>query len=427
MRRIIASALAIATGCGIAFADVHVNFYNKVYSDEPIVRHHPRLPKVEDPNAKRKAFSEDTYYPDEKFRTDIYFPGIKEEMYADISTDKVDAGVKGIMTLGQSIDSNHFRFEGVIDDWWVEFRPINMLTLGLHDSIYADGSYLPIWDDNVTGGNVGSDGFTAVVTPIKGLRFAGTVPSGMDKGDGYNWINGTKKSEARYEEHCNFHFGLGAIFDYEDVFQVGASFQGIPCNYDRQFGVYVNMPGFFGLVKELSIGAGYTHAWTKFHTHNGNRDSHYGEQTENVMEELISWAGLTYEDLLNLYVSYDAGKFGVTAELAFNFSDDKNLARKYEYDDDRYRYSYGRNDIYDLYSALSVSFGLAKNLTATATGKMLLDFADDNDIDPGFGAALGVDYELDKRNMLGAKVEVNVVDEYWDVAVPVYWKYTLEY
>ena len=29
-----------------------------------------------------------------EYDTDVYFPGIKERMYADISTDKVDAGVK---------------------------------------------------------------------------------------------------------------------------------------------------------------------------------------------------------------------------------------------------------------------------------------------------------------------------------------------
>ena len=36
-----------------------------------------------------------------------------------------------------------------INDWWVEFRPIDKLTLGLHDTIWADGAYLPIWDDHV--------------------------------------------------------------------------------------------------------------------------------------------------------------------------------------------------------------------------------------------------------------------------------------
>ena len=34
-----------------------------------------------------------------EYDTDVYFPGIKERMYADISTDKVDAGVKETLSF----------------------------------------------------------------------------------------------------------------------------------------------------------------------------------------------------------------------------------------------------------------------------------------------------------------------------------------
>lgn len=34
-----------------------------------------------------------------EYDTDVYFPGIKERMYADITTDKVDAGVKGTLSF----------------------------------------------------------------------------------------------------------------------------------------------------------------------------------------------------------------------------------------------------------------------------------------------------------------------------------------
>lgn len=78
MKEILVGAVAAAVTCGIAFADTTVNFYNKVYSEDPIVVHHF-----------------DKWDGDEaKYDTDVYFPGIKERMYADISTDKVDAGVK---------------------------------------------------------------------------------------------------------------------------------------------------------------------------------------------------------------------------------------------------------------------------------------------------------------------------------------------
>ena len=374
MKKILAGAFAVVAVCGIAFADVRVNFYNKLYSEDPIVRHH----------------DDDG---DGDYKTDGYFPGIKERMYADISTDKVDAGVKGTISFkhnryySDDSDSKDFYFKGSIDDWWVEFRPFSKATLGLHDSIWADGSYLPIWDDNVTAGNIGSDGFTFIFKPIERLRLAATIPSGMD----YDTVNSLT------DDYDDFHFGFGAIFD-ADVFQIGANVQGIPCSGDRQFGTFINMPEFFGIVKKLSIGAGFTHAWG-------------GEWGMNYMDGLISWAGLGYENLLNTYVTYDADEFDLTAELAWSF----------EFDD---------VPGYDFYTAVAVSFDLMDKLTATATGKLLYDFdGSKNGFGFGTGASFAIDYEVNKRNMIGAKAEINLLDgaDYWDFAVPVYWKYTLEY
>ena len=367
MKRLFASAFAVVAVCGIAFADVHVNFYNKLYSEDPIVRHHD-----DDKNSK--------------YETDVYFPGVKERMYADIKTDKVDAGVKGTMYFKQKKGPNDFYFDGSIDDWWVEFRPIDMLTLGLHDSIWADGSYLPIWDDNVSAGNIGSDGFTAVFRLLPGLRLAATIPSGIGResnSPGYNWLSG---------DSDDFHFGTGAIFD-AGVFQVSANLQDIPCSGHRQFGTYINMPGLFGMVKELTIGGGFAHAW--------------GEGFLSELISQVSWARLWYENLMSVYATYDAGTFGLSAEIAFNF----------EFDD-----IFG----YDFYTAVAVSFGLMDKLTATVTGKLLHDFAD-NGLDNGYGASFAVDYEVNKQNMIGAKAEVNLIDDYWDFAVPVYWKYTFAY
>ena len=384
MKKILAGAFAVVAVCGIAFADVRVNFYNKLYSEDPIVRHH----------------DDDG---DGDYKTDGYFPGIKERMYADISTDKVDAGVKGTISFkhnryySDDSDSKDFYFEGSIDDWWVEFRPFSKATLGLHDSIWADGSYLPIWDDNVTAGNIGSDGFTFIFKPIEQLRLAATIPSGMDwEKAGVNWLT---------DDYDDFHFGFGAIFD-ADVFQVSANIQGIPCSGGRQFGTFINMPGLFGIVKELSIGAGFTHAW-------GN------DWRQNQLSGLIADAGLGYENLLNVYVTYDAGSFGLSAEIAFNF----------DFDDINPVSVYGYENGYDFYTAVAVSFGLMDKLTATATGKLLYDFADSNKggFGVGTGASFAIDYEVNKRNMIGAEVDFNLVDDYWDFAVPVYWKYTLEY
>lgn len=112
---------------------------------------------------------------------------------------------------------------------------------------------------------------------------------------------------------------------------------------------------------------------------------------------------------------WGGGKFGLTAELAYNLgSDDKHTG-------------------YNFYTAASLSFGLAEKLQATATGKLLLSPNDElpsgHDLDwgNGYGAAFALDYEVNERNMVGAEVQVNIIGDYWDFAVPVYWKYTLNY
>ena len=45
----------------------------------------------------------------------------------------------------------------------------------------------------------------------------------------------------------------------------------------------------------------------------------------------------------------------------------------------------------------------------------------------GYGAAFALDYEVNERNTIGAKVQLNLIGDYWDFAVPVYWKYILNY
>lgn len=368
MKRILASMVAVAAVWGgVSFADVQVDFYNELYSDDPFLQ-------VRDDNK------------DGDWESEARFPGIKERMYADIKTAKVDAGVKGTLYFGQDWGANHCHLSGEINDWWVEFRPIDIITLGLHDTIWADGSYFPIWDDNATAGNIGSDGFTFVIRPIKMLRLSATVPSGMDYEVKKNQFGGGH----------NFHFGTGAILDL-DMFQASVNMQCIPCSVGRQFGTFINMPGFFGVVKALSIGAGFTHAWG------------YEEKwNQNYLKDLIADFGMAYTNLLNTYVTYDARLFRLNAELAWDFDFDDNAKG------------------YDFYTAVAFSFGLVDKLSATATGKLLFDFAD-NGLGNGYGASFAVDYEINKRHAVGAKAEVNKVDKYWDFAIPVYWKYSLAY
>ena len=79
---------------------------------------------------------------------------------------------------------------------------------------------------------------------------------------------------------------------------------------------------------------------------------------------------------------------------------------------------------YDLYSAVAVSFGIVENLSATATGKILVDLADEDETYKSLAmGAFALDYDLNENNTVGAEFDIAMHDKDWGIAVPVYWKY----
>lgn len=372
MKKTIVTLAAIAMASSLAFADdLKLSFYNKLYEEDAILQH-----------------------DGEADETKKDFPGIKERMQAEVTSEKVDAMVKATVTL-DDYDDKHFGLQGKVNDWYVEFRPVDKLALGLHTGIYADGSALPIYDDNVNAANIGSDGFTVSVFPIENLRLALTAPftfdGSEDKGD-INWLNGKKEDD----EQENFNIGFGAIYDHE-LFQLGASVQDAADSDERQIGAYVNLPKLFGKVEPLTIGAGFAHS----------------EAVLPVIgdEDLISVGGLEscvyYKDLLSAYASFEMEKFSVTAEMAYNLG----------YKKDGYH-------AYDFYSAAAISFGIVENLSATATGKILVDLADENETEKSLTmGAFALDYDVNENNTVGAEFDVAMHDKDWAIAVPLYWKY----
>ena len=369
MKKIISSLAALALASAFASADdIKLSFYNKLYEEDAIL-----------------------YHSDEADETTKDFPGIKERMQAEVTSEKVDALVKATVTL-DDYDEKHFGLQGEVNDWYVEFRPIDKIALGMHTGIYADGSTLPIYDDNLAAGNIGSDGFTVSVFPIENLRFAVTAPfsfDGSEEKDDINWINGKKEDD----EQENFNIGFGAIYDHE-LFQIGASVQDVADSDQRQIGAYINLPKLFGKVEPLTIGAGFAHseAWVT-----------------DSFDDLISigevGAGVAYENLLNAYATFEAEKFSVTAEMVYNLGSDKETS-------------------YDFYSAASVSFGIVENLTATATGKILVDLKDKDETQKNITmGAFALDYDVNENNTVGAEFDIAMCDKDWAIAVPVYWKY----
>ena len=142
-----------------------------------------------------------------------------------------------------------------------------------------------------------------------------------------------------------------------------------------------------------TLGAGFAHS----------------EEWTDSFDDLISvgeiGGGVAYENLLNAYAAYELEKFSLTAEMVYNLGADKESG-------------------YDFYSAAAISFGLVENLTATATGKILVDLKDKGEKEKNVTmGAFALDYDVNDNNTIGAEFDVAVFDKDWAIAVPVYWKY----
>ena len=425
MKKIIATLVAGVSAFGLAFADdIKINFYNQVYSEDYFMAHHEWEDAAGDTHKK----------------TGTDFPGIKERMYAEVFTDRVDAMVKATMTFDDDDDYKtnanggvkhveHYYIDGDIDDYYIEFRPIHEVTLGLHTGIFADGSYLPIYDDNVWAGNVGSNGFTATWRPSAlndALRIAVTTPFNTIAADDdrtKNWVTGNKKytkgtgDDAETEED-DFDIGAGVIFTQE-FFQIGFSVQDILDADERQFGAYVNFPGFFDIVPQLTIGGGVAHSErvrTAFDDLIGQgehfyvSESEYEDLDEGGTRRVASCKhGLAYEDLVSSYLLMEFDHFNLSAEMLYNLKEN---------------YPLGTEGAYDFYGAVSFGFGLA-GFNATATGKLLKDLTKHGAKAVHFGGFY-LDYDINEHNTVGVGAEVDVCDKDWHAALPVYWKYHFE-
>lgn len=371
MKKIVIAAFAALAFIGSAFAEVKLSFYNKLYE-------------------------EDAVWTKEGDDSTTDFPALKERMFAEVKSDQVDAMVKGTLAIDDYC-GKHFGVSGNINDWYVEFRPVEILTLALHDNVSSEGSYLPIYDDNLQGGNIGSNGFTTVLRPNafnKALRIAVTVPFEFDGSD-TNYFNGSKDDG----EDENFHIGAGFIFSLPQ-FEIGATLQNIPCSDHRLIGVSVAFPTLFGVNEGLNLRLGFTNS----------KEGYAG------FDDLVEVAGVVGENVLNAAFTYEKDALSLAAELVFD-TDDKN-------DSDPF-------DIYDLYAALSFGYAVNEQLGVGLTGKILVDMNSDTskDNDPVYGFAANADYAVNEHSTVGAGFEYYMTTQadvdYAAVKVPVYWKWSL--
>lgn len=383
----LAAALALTSS---AFAEVTFNAYNKLFSDMTLV--------------EKSTYKIGGYEEDDDSKV---FQGVTNRIYAEITTDKVDAMVKADVSIGHqdgSEDDYGLKWNGLVKDWYVEVRPLSFLSLTYHSDIFAEGSYFPIYDDNVAAGNIGSTGFSVVFRPeqVEGLRFGVTLPFTEET---TNWVlvdGKTKEGLETTEEKINV--GIGAIYDF-GLAEIGASVRDVADSDERLLGFYIYSAGLFGYVEGVNLRAGFAHAWDAV-------------GVEDPVWALDGYGSVYGENLWNVAVEVtDVLPVALTLEAAGNTNSEDSL--------------------FDLYGAVTVGIGINDQLDLSLTGKIGTDLNSDTDIGSIYAAEAALDFAFTEHDTLGVAVDVGFASglkvdtdigtaevDYLGFYFPVYWKHT---
>lgn len=165
------------------------------------------------------------------------FNDLSDEVVIDFASEKVEAGVDVTFSLTKNLDGvvNGIDYTDVDVDWYAVFKPVDMVTLALSKSYNVAGSYFYVEDDNMVGGNMGSEGFTVLFTGVPGLTLASSVP----------FANSFEKFDIRF----------GAEYNINDVVSLGATVQDAFDSEEINFGVYAAVAP----VEGFSFNVGYSY------------------------------------------------------------------------------------------------------------------------------------------------------------------------
>ncbi|MBQ0052789.1 MAG: hypothetical protein KBT11_12140 [Treponema sp.] len=400
MKKLALALMAVVAGAS-AFGEVNYRFTNKVSSDTMNIRHIDG--KYNDPTNERRhsvnrEFLAKSEIDDKSSHTDTQFLNVDDEFKAELKTSKIDAMIKAKFAFGDLTNDGDygFKWKSEIEDWYVEYRPFDSITFGFHDAIYMDGSYLPIYDDNLYSGNIGSEGITGVYRPaaLKGaLRLAVTTPFTASRA---NYVLSDEDHEDVGKVNHTFNTGVGAIYTAR-YFQFGATVQDLFDGNERRIGMYVNFPELFGNVKEISVGGGFAHSadgW--IHGYGGN----------STFSDYTYFGGVNGKNIMNAYFTYN-GKSVINAEMVYNL-DSKG------------------NNYWDFYTAASVQFWISSPLSITIVGKLVtdIDAPKDKDLENIYAAEGRLNFKANKQNEFQAGVKADFFDGNSRICFPVYWKYT---
>ena len=385
MKKLFFVLAVFALAGSLTFAETEISFYNKVYMEDAFWGHDDAA----DENIKK-------------------FSPVKNKFDFQLASEKFDAEVKGIIYFADW-GGETYGFTGELKDAWVEFRPIEQIGIAFRENIVAWPSSLPIYDDDLKTGNIGSDGFTALFrpSPLNGaLTVAATIPFGWDlTTESINYVNG----ENELGEKNKFNFGLGAAYTH-DYFEVSVRAANIINNDKRELGATIGFPNLFGAVENLNIGFGYEY-------------NKAGDGYDDFINYLTVQAGVYGENLLDAVVTYETDKFAVIAEAVTNFSEDTNWS----------------NFTHDLYAALEFDLHATEKLTLAFTGKIATDFTNDDKageydgteftlsgetLKNAYMAGIGASFDITEHHSVGAGFEVGLQNKNYGFAVPVSWTYT---
>ncbi|HBP10159.1 MULTISPECIES: hypothetical protein [unclassified Treponema] len=322
------------------------------------------------------------------------FAGLEENVVATFTSEKVDAELDVTFILDDWNDKN-FGFAWDDVSWFVEYRPVEKIALGFHEDVWLEGSYLPIYDDNVALGNLGSEGFTVAATPIEGLKIAVTVPFG-EGDDGVNYF--TRKDED--DETVKLNIGFGAEYAFEEMFTVGAAVSNVADSDNRGFGVYAMLKPL--AEQDFVIRVGYS--YSKAEGEITEDDEVVGKYYENKIDDLsISEDfGVFGKSLFNVSVEYSLDALSFSAETLFN-TDDKSSD-------------------YDMYFAACVGYELSESLSADVTGKFLFDNSS-NGAESVIGVNPNVAYTFGNHTF-SAGLNYETCDGDSFISIPLSWGYS---
>ncbi len=358
--RLLAAFMALALFSATAFAQATVELTNELSSDIT-------------------AFRNGKAYNDGESGSDADFAGIEENVIVTFTSEKVDAELDVTFILDDWNDENlGVQWDDI--SWYVEFRPIEMIALGFHEDIYAEGSYLPIYDDNLAPANLGSTGFTVAVMPIEGLKIAVTAPFEYD--EFINYFDGRDEDG----EKMMFNFGLGAEYAFGELFTIGAAVQDIIDNDERSFGVFASLKPLSE--QDLVFRAGYSYSKLK--------DTGFDDLS--ISEDF----GIAGENVINFSAEYSIEALSLAAEFVTNTNAD---------DSD-----------FDMYFAVFAQYEFTESIGANITGKFLFDLSSDGE-DPVIGVNPNVFYVLGNHTFsAGLNFETCGGDTFF--SIPLVWNYS---